>query len=237
MKRLDEIAHQRSYYSDTAGRYDDMHVDQRDEHHDALDWLSAIIAARGYTSVLDVGSGTGRAPLYLKGRTPAKVIGVEPVAELREIGHQKGLAPDELVDGDALALPFPDNSFDVVCEFGVLHHIRDHGRAVAEMCRVARKGVFISDSNNFGQGSGPARLAKQAINAVGMWPLFYLLKTRGKGYRWSEGDGVSYSYSVFTDVPAIRRQFPAVRMMSTRPTVSPSLYRGAETVAIFASDC
>lgn len=162
------------------------------------------------------------------------MIGVEPVQELREQGHANGLTADELRDGDALHLNFPDNSFDVVCAFAVLHHIKDHRRAVAEMCRVARHAVFISDANNFGQGGFLKRTVKQAINGLGLfWALYDQLATRRKGYHWSEGDGVYYSYTVFKDLPVLKRKFPKVHLMSTGPA-SVNLFRTAPHLAVFA---
>lgn len=41
-----------------------------------------------------------------------------------------------LAVGDAEALPFPDDSFDVVYSWGVLHHSPDTPRAIAEVRRV-----------------------------------------------------------------------------------------------------
>jgi SAM-dependent methyltransferase len=42
--------------------------------------------------------------------------------------------------GDATSLDFPDGAFDVVYAFGVLHHIPDAERAVAEIRRVLKPG-------------------------------------------------------------------------------------------------
>jgi ubiquinone/menaquinone biosynthesis C-methylase UbiE len=224
---MSEVAAQRDYYTKTAERYDEMHVADGDEHYLALDWLSDIIRQKRIDSVLDIGSGTGRGILYLKERHPIRYVGVEPVAALRAKGHEKGLSRDELIDGDALNLAHADGSFDIVCEFGVLHHIKDHRRAVAEMCRVAKRGVFISDSNNFGQGS--------AINSLGLWHFFDLAMTKGKGYHYSDGDGVFYSYSVFNDVPVVQAKFPTLRFMSTMASSGPNLYREAPHLAVFAT--
>ena len=222
---------QRAYYASTATAYDDAHIDAA-EHQLGLHIMLAAIRHYGFSSVLDVGSGTGRALTFLKAELPAvRVAGIEPSPELRSIGHGKGLTGDELRDGDALCLPFADGAFDLVCEFSALHHIADPAQAVSEMLRVARRGIFISDTNNFGQGAPIVRLLKQAVNAVGLWPVADWIKTGGRGYSTSAGDGVAYSYSVFNDWPEIRRQCRTVHVVNTDGAgVNP--YRTAAHVAL-----
>jgi ubiquinone/menaquinone biosynthesis C-methylase UbiE len=232
MTPSDEIAIQREYYAATAHNYDEMHGEERDEHGLALAYLVAAARHLGINSILDIGSGTGRALLKLKAEIPSiRVVGVEPSFELRKIGYAKGLSTSELVDGDAMALAFADGSFDLVCEFAALHHMPRPAVAVSEMLRVARKAIFISDSNNFGQGRKLSRLLKQAINSVGLWPLADLLKTRGKGYTISEGDGLAYSYSVFNDYKQIANKCSSVHMLNTL-NAGPNLYRTAGHVAL-----
>ncbi len=228
----DGVAKQRRYYAETAASYESMHVDDADEHQFALAYLVAVIDHLRVTSVLDVGSGTGRAVRYIKERLPhVRVVGVEPVAELRQVGHTLGLTSDELVDGDATSLPFRDGEFDLVCEFAVLHHVHQPERAVREMLRVADKAIFISDSNNFGQGSPLSRFAKQALDTLGLWKVADYVKTKGKGYIETPGDGVSYSYSVFNDFPEVRKRCKSVHWFN--PTGSGrSLYRTAGHVTL-----
>ena len=218
----------------TGAHYDRLHVDPRDEHAKALGWLGVIIDQYAFQSLLDVGSGTGRALLYLKDRPRLELKGIEPSQTMREIGYSKGLSECQLAAGDALSLAFDDNSFDIVCSFGVLHHIADHRRAVSEMCRVARRAVFISDANNFGQGKFASRIIKQMLNAVGVWKIFDYIRTGFKGYHYSEGDGVFYSYSIHGDVPLLRLKFPHVYYLSTKPS-GPDLFRSASTLAVFAT--
>ncbi len=225
---------QRDYYAATADRYEALHVAEHDEHATALAWLSGLSGHYGARSLLDIGSGTGRAPLYLRRHRPElAVTGVEPSAELRAIGHAAGLSPDALVDGDATRLAYPDDSFDIVCEFGVLHHVADPRRVVSEMLRVARFGVFISDDNHFAAGSTLARLAKRSLDALGLWKAAYLLRSGGKGYRISEGDGLSYPYSVFDDLAFLRSRCDLVQMANLDGT-GPDLYEAAPHVALFA---
>jgi ubiquinone/menaquinone biosynthesis C-methylase UbiE len=226
-------AAQTQYYARTGAEYDALQVDPLDAHAYALGWLAALIDQHRYESVLDVGSGTGRALVYLKNQPGLRLRGIEPSQTLRKSGHAKGLSLSELTPGDVLALEFADDSFDIVCAFGVLHHIRDHRRAVSEMRRVAKHAVFISDANNFGQGGAVSRAVKQCLHALGLWKSFDYVRSGFKGYHFSEGDGIFYSYSLHDDIGKIRQKFPDVLYMSTRPSGA-NLYRTAQTIAIFA---
>lgn len=181
---------------------------------------------------MDVGSGTGRGLLEIKRTMPQiRVVGIEPSAELRQIGYANGLTENELVDGDAMDLAFGDGAFDLVCEFGALHHIPEPAKAVSEMLRVSSKAIFISDVNNFGQGSRFSRLFKQLVNALGLWPLADRVKTKGKGYSFSEEDGIYYSYSVFNDYRQIKEGCRSVHMLNTGGA-GPNLYRTSTHAAL-----
>ena len=223
---------QRAYYAKTASQYDEMHVHEDDEHGFALLFMLSMVELFGIRSILDIGSGTGRGLLKVKREKPGIAVkGIEPSAELRRVGHAKGLAPTELIDGDAMNLAFSDGAFDLVCEFGALHHIPFPSQAVSEMLRVSRKCIFISDCNNFGGGSPALRALKQAFDAAGIWPLVYRLMTKGKGYCISEGDGLAYSYSVFNDYKQIKAKCKSVHLLNTMGG-GPNLYRHAPHVAL-----
>ncbi|HLB29282.1 MAG TPA: methyltransferase domain-containing protein [Dehalococcoidia bacterium] len=49
----------------------------------------------------------------------------------------------ELLWGNAEDLPYPDNSFDAVLNFGALNFITDRKKAIDEMVRVAKPGAKI----------------------------------------------------------------------------------------------
>jgi ubiquinone/menaquinone biosynthesis C-methylase UbiE len=228
----DPIRIQRDYYRETAADYDRRHVSADDEHAFALVFMISAIKFFGIQSVLDVGSGTGRALIALRSEDPTlTIIGIEPSSELRASGYAKGLTTQQLLDGDGQALAYADGTFDLVCAFGVLHHVTHPRKVVGEMLRVARRAVFISDANNFGQGRPAVRLAKQAIHALRLWPLANFIKTRGKGYGISDGDGLFYSYSVFDDYPQIAAQCAHVHLLNTGDS-GPNLYRSASHVAM-----
>jgi len=230
--RQNEIRIQRAYYADTALRYDEMHVHENDEHSFALRFMTSVLDYLEIKSILDIGCGTGRGLLKIRKEMPhITVVGVEPSAELRAVGHSNGLLDTQLIDGDAMDLAFSDGSFDLVCEFGALHHIPVPSKAVSEMLRVSRKAIFISDCNNFGQGTRLPRLLKQVINAAGLWPLADLIKTKGKRYTLSEGDGLAYSYSVFNNYRQIKKSCESVHLLNTIDA-GPNLYRTSTHVAL-----
>jgi hypothetical protein len=56
---------------------------------------------------------------------------------------------------------------------------------------------------------------KQALNMFGLWPLANLVKTKGKGYTISEGDGLAYSYSLFNDYSLVRAACRSVHITNT----------------------
>ncbi|MBU0609935.1 MAG: class I SAM-dependent methyltransferase [Armatimonadetes bacterium] len=233
--RADEVNRQQEYYRQTAQQYDELHGGQHHPQHAvALAFLTGALDWLGAASLLDVGAGTGRVLRHLRRHRPElKLVGIEPVAALRQAGHEAGLAPTELIEGDGAALAFADGAFDVVSAFGMLHHVRHPEQVVAEMLRVARRAIFISDANYLGQGLAPVRWLKRCLTAAGLWRVADHLKTRGRGYSVSEGDGLSYSYSIFQDLPLIRRTCRNVYLLNTGSD-RPNLYADAPSVALLA---
>ncbi|MEO6222110.1 MAG: class I SAM-dependent methyltransferase, partial [Vicinamibacterales bacterium] len=94
-------------------------------------------------SVLDVGTGTGRAAIGLA-RAGATVVGVDASSEMLEVARERATAAGAAVTfdvGDAHALPFPAGHFDGAVSLRVLMHTPDWSRCVGELCRVARRRV------------------------------------------------------------------------------------------------
>jgi ubiquinone/menaquinone biosynthesis C-methylase UbiE len=231
---MEAIAIQQQYYERTAEKYDAMHLDESvdTEHILSLHILSAMIDHHNIQSILDVGAGTGRTMAFLQERHPnLKIMGVEPVAALRQKGYEKGIAKDALIEGDGNKLAFTDNAFDLVCEFAVLHHVPKPALMVGEMLRVSKKAIFISDSNNFGQGGFLSRSFKQVLNTLGLWRAFNYARTGGKNYQISEGDGLYYSYSVFDNYAQIKAQCTDIHFFNTMNS-APNLYRTAAHLAL-----
>lgn len=196
---------QAEYYAATAGEYDGWHLGEH-EHDVALRFIAALAIGLGCRSALDVGTGTGRGMRFLDGAAPGlDVVGIEPVPALVDRAVHNGVAPERIVIGSGESLPFPDDHFDLVFETGILHHVPNPAAVVAEMLRVARVGVFLSDDNRFGFGPWPWRAVKLGLKLSGLWPVAYRLRTRGRGYRVTEWDGVGYSYSPYDSFGALAR--------------------------------
>jgi ubiquinone/menaquinone biosynthesis C-methylase UbiE len=193
----DPAALQREFYIRTADDYDSAHMYEGSAHDVALGYATSLFESLGIRSILDVGTGTGRIIRCLSDNEDLHIVGVEPVPELLERAVAVGVPAQSLVRGSGFQLPFPDASFDAVIESAVLHHLPDPAPMVREMTRVARTAVFLSDDNRFGRGRLSANLLKLAIYRAGLWPAFYRLKTKGKGYQVTDDDGISYSYSVY----------------------------------------
>lgn len=190
-----EEQQQAAYYAETAAAYEATHVHD-DEHALGIRYMIHLLRMLGARTVLDVGSGTGRAIRALLD-AGFEVTGIEPVKALIDVGERSGVPAGVIREGRGQALPFTNGSFDAVCEFGVLHHVKKPNEIVQEMIRVSRFAVFLSDTNRFGRASIPARLVKLAAWKSGLWPAFYFVWTRGKSCDISECDGIAYSYSVF----------------------------------------
>ncbi len=129
-----------------------------------------------------------------------------------------------LVCGSGESLPFADDSFDAVCEFAILHHVENPNAVVREMIRVARKAVFISDANRFGQGGRVARVLKLALYKLRLWHAVNFIKTAGKGYSFSEGDGLFYSFSVFDSYQILAEWADRIVLVPTAPATSTSWF-------------
>jgi ubiquinone/menaquinone biosynthesis C-methylase UbiE len=92
--------------------------------------------------VLEVGVGAATDFVRFT-RAGARLSGVDltphAVALARRRLALEGLAAD-VREADAEALPFPDDHFDFVYSWGVIHHTEDTPRAAREIVRVARAG-------------------------------------------------------------------------------------------------
>jgi ubiquinone/menaquinone biosynthesis C-methylase UbiE len=111
-----------------------VHVMRRREVGTLLGWAGDL-AGR---SLLDVAGGDG----YWAGqaiRRGARAVCLDLARAKLDFGRRLHGHP-ELIEGDALALPFADAAFDVVMSVCAIEHFDDGAAALAEMARVLRPG-------------------------------------------------------------------------------------------------
>ena len=107
--------------------------------------LAQLARIDGSQRVLDVGCGIGGPSRYLANTFGCRVTGLDLTPEfvaLAETLAQRTRLADKVTyrQGNALDLPFPDASFDVVWSQNAAMNIADRDRLYGEMCRVLRPG-------------------------------------------------------------------------------------------------
>ncbi len=120
------------HFGRLARRYDELRKDPSDENIEML----VRVGDLERRSVLDVGCGTGRVASVLVLRYGARLVGIDPSAEMLEAARKR--APSgrlRLVPATAEALPFRDHTFERALMQLVVHLV-DRARAFAELHRV-----------------------------------------------------------------------------------------------------
>ncbi|MDX2054417.1 MAG: class I SAM-dependent methyltransferase [Polyangiaceae bacterium] len=132
----------RAYYDAFSKNYERVRgANDPGGYHELLDELESEFVRRfgAGKDVLEVGCGTGLV-LDRIARFAKSAKGLDLSPGMLEKARERGL---DVVLGSATALPFADNSFDVVCSFKVLAHIKDIELAVSELTRVVRPGGYV----------------------------------------------------------------------------------------------
>lgn len=109
---------------------------------DSKQELLAALLGLHPASVLDVGCGEGALLRAVAADGAVRGIGIEPEEATAERARAAGL---EVQPGRAEALPFGDDSFDVVTLEYVAHHVEHLPRTLREAVRVARRAVLVLD--------------------------------------------------------------------------------------------
>jgi SAM-dependent methyltransferase len=107
-----------------------------------LDWLAPKSGLRW----LDVGCGNGAFTEMLVARyAPVVVQGIDPSEQqLAYARTRPALRTAQFRQGDAMALPFPDDTFDAAVMPLVIFFVPDPARGVAEMARVVCPGGIVT---------------------------------------------------------------------------------------------
>ncbi len=117
----------------------------------SLQRLVELAEPRPDDLVLDVATATGHTALALAPHV-AQVVGTdlteETLAVARRLAQERGITNVEFRPGDAEALPFSDDQFDLVTCRVALHHFPNPQQGVDEMARVCKPGgrVILVDN-------------------------------------------------------------------------------------------
>jgi SAM-dependent methyltransferase len=119
-------------------------------------------------TILDVGTGTGRAAIALA-RRGAVVTGVDASNEMLAVGARRAAQQRvhvTFVSGDAHHLAFDDRAFDAVVCLRVLMHTPDWRQSLRELCRVADTRV-VFDYPALASGAALQSFARRLSAAAG----------------------------------------------------------------------
>lgn len=131
-----------------------------------LDWLAPKPGARW----LDIGCGNGAFTELIFDRcSPRSVKGIDPSeAQLEYARRRFATRPAEFVKADAMALPFPDASFDAAVMPLVIFFVPEPSKGVAEMRRVVSPGGIVAAYAWDMPGGGfPYAIVREELRAIG----------------------------------------------------------------------
>lgn len=130
----------REHFGPVAARYATANVHRAGPDLAALVELSEVA---GHERVLDVGCGAGHTALQLAphvSRVDALDLTRAMLDQVERLAAERGLENVSTTLGDAEAIPFPDETFDVVTCRLCAHHFQRPGRAASEIFRVLAPG-------------------------------------------------------------------------------------------------
>ena len=147
----------KEYYDTRAPEYDEWYLGtglfaarDRPNWDAAVAALERDLAALPPVRTLDVACGTGFLTRHLAG----EVVGLDQSARMLQVAAER-LPAAQFVQGDALALPFPDGEFERVFTAHFYGHLQpgERERFLAEALRVARQLVVVDAATRADQAA------------------------------------------------------------------------------------
>lgn len=106
------------------------------------EWLPRLEKVGHPHSILDLGAGGGRNSAYLRTKFPGAHVVALDLSFIRCSSCRQTTGAD-VVCGDAMRLPFPDDSFDMVLSTQVIEHVPDDRAFVKEAVRILKRGGMM----------------------------------------------------------------------------------------------
>jgi len=106
-----------------------------------FDQIRSLVPQSAFPRVLDLGCGTGYDTLYFSQNGYINIMGLDISAEALKFCQKRGIT--NLICGDGIILPFPDNLFDMIMALDLLEHIQDDLAALKEQIRVLKPGGVV----------------------------------------------------------------------------------------------
>jgi demethylmenaquinone methyltransferase/2-methoxy-6-polyprenyl-1,4-benzoquinol methylase len=165
----------KEYYDRRAPEYDDWWLGrglfaarERPGWEAELDEVAALLGALPPVRTLDIACGTGFITRYL----PGDVVGLDQSASMIAIARDR-LPNAGFIVGDALALPFPDESFARVHASFFYCHLEEPERLrfLAEARRVARE-LIVFGSRPGADEEPLERWEERTLEDGSRWPVF-----------------------------------------------------------------
>ena len=120
----------------------------------SLDIRLANLAIKDGDLVLNIGCGRPIAEVVFDSWGIKKIVGIDIDPENIQRGRKwlddLGITTVELCQGDALSLDFPRESFDVVCSFSAIEHVKgwtSYEKWIENMSKLTRREVVLTTSN------------------------------------------------------------------------------------------
>ena len=138
---------EKGYYHQRAPEYDDFYLGTgpyaarpRPGWHEELEEVQILVRSIPASRILDVACGTG----FLTRHLPGRVIAIDQSSAMLQIARAR-LPNGQIVQGDALVLPFGALAFDCLSACHFYGHLREPDRTqfLNEARRVARQILVI----------------------------------------------------------------------------------------------
>lgn len=125
--------------------------------------INKIMFEDDLNTILEAGSGSGKATLLLNEKLNKTLLDISPVAleYAKHVANKFEVENINFVEGNIFSMPFKNNNFDFVWNIGVIEHyeLDDIKSIIKEMVRVCSKsGIVAVGMPNF--YSGPILKAK-----------------------------------------------------------------------------